>query len=315
MDNGQPKTNLNWTNVGVGFSFIVVNALLSQILHLGVGASLLTAAVRCVIQLSIMALVLQSVFDASTPVAVAGISALLMVLGTFETVANKAKRRHQHMIPTIFIAMSCSSIPVSILGSRFGMGYEPFWQPAQFIPTLGMLCGNTISSMTVSITSVLKELEENREKIEMQLAFGASRFEAAKPLITDALRLALLPTINQMSVIGLISIPGMMTGAILGGASVEQAAKLQMVIMFMISSSAALSSMIATVLALNIVIDNEHRIRPDRIYSNKFIIWRAVDSAASAVYATGKHAVQKVFHRGDTSNGETRNSIAQPLLG
>lgn len=56
---------------------------------------------------------------------------------------------------------------------------------------------------------------------------GASRFEACKPVARDALKLALLPTVNQMSVIGLISIPGLMTGAVLGGSSVDQAGKLQ----------------------------------------------------------------------------------------
>ena len=66
-----------------------------------------------------------------------------------------------------------------------------------------------------------------------------------------------------------------MTGAILGGSSVEQAAKLQMVIMFMISSSTALASIITTVLALGMVVDTEHRVRSDRIDAREHAIWRA----------------------------------------
>ena len=62
------------------------------------------------------------------------------------------------------------------------------------------------------------------------------------------------------SVVGIISIPGMMTGAIIGGSSVEQAAKLQTVIMFMISACAALASIATTILALFVVIDSQHRI-------------------------------------------------------
>jgi ABC-type iron transport system FetAB permease component len=89
----------------------------------------------------------------------------------------------------------------------------------------------------------MRSLTEERDKIEVYIAFGATasfkspfseltsgqRTEACLPIAREALRLALLPTINQMSVIGLISIPGMMSGAILGGESVEQAARLQMV--------------------------------------------------------------------------------------
>lgn len=129
---------------------------------------------------------------------------------------------------------------------------------------------------------------DNRDKVETYLAFGATRMEACKPIAVDALRLALTPVINQMrsacvrsswiftsfliahnvtSVLGIIAIPGMMTGAILGGSSVSQAAKLQMIIMFCISASTALAAMFTTVCAISVVVDEEHRVRPDRIYS------------------------------------------------
>ena len=77
--------------------------------------------------------------------------------------------------------------------------------------------------------------------------------------------------------IGLISIPGMMTGALLGGSSVEQAAKLQMVIMFMISASTALASIVATTMTLAVVVDGDHRIRSDKIDVRKHAVWRAKD--------------------------------------
>jgi hypothetical protein len=175
-----------------------------------------------------------------------------------------------------------------------------------------MLCGSTISGIVVAVSHVLKELEqvfysieimipdsltlnsENGDKVEMYLSFGASRMEACRPIAQEALRLALTPTINQMrwhsifyrekqtkkgnaidSVIGIISIPGMMTGAILGGSSVEQAAKLQMVIMFMISASTTLAAIVTTVIALAVVVDGEDRVRRERIDGREHLIWRA----------------------------------------
>jgi len=142
----------------------------------------------------------------------------------------------------------------------------------------------------------------------MYLAFGATRFEACRPIATEALRLALLPTINQMSVIGLISIPGMMTGAILGGSSVEQAARLQMVIMFMISASTALASMISTVLALLMAVDGEHRIRDDRIESSKHLIWRVRDRVLVGILEWFKHSWQSM-------KGRHSEQEHEPLLG
>jgi len=82
------------------------------------------------------------------------------------------------------------------------MSIVPFWTPEQFIPVVGMLSGNSISAIVVSIDYVLKEFVENRDKIEVYLTFGASRLEACRPIAKQALRLALTPMISQMSVIG-----------------------------------------------------------------------------------------------------------------
>jgi ABC-type iron transport system FetAB permease component len=66
------------------------------------------------------------------------------------------------------------------------------------VPVVGMLCGSTISGIVLSLNYVLKELHDNRDKIETYLAFGASRFEACRPIARDALRTALTPNVNQM---------------------------------------------------------------------------------------------------------------------
>ncbi|TCD61060.1 hypothetical protein EIP91_009117 [Steccherinum ochraceum] len=307
MDVGQPdSTHLTFNNIGLAFSFILFDALISTSLGLGVGSSLVTASVRCVVQLSLVALILQKVFEANNPWAVAGIACLLNILGTIETVITRSKRRYNQMFISVFFGMILSTIPVSIIGIRYAMAVEPFWKPEQYIPVVGMLCGNTISSIVVSVSYVLKELYENKDKVETYLAFGATRFEACKPIAQEALRYALTPTINTMSflqprflrsfavevfyvfldafaspsslaVIGIISIPGMMTGAILGGSSVQQAARLQIVIMFMIAASTALSSIVITVLTLAVVVDGDQRIRTDRIDCRPHAVWRARD--------------------------------------
>lgn len=76
MDGGEPteRTHLTWANVGLGFTFVVFDAAISQGFGLGVGLPLVTAAIRCIIQLAIMALVLQKIFDAENPWGVAGLA-------------------------------------------------------------------------------------------------------------------------------------------------------------------------------------------------------------------------------------------------
>ncbi|KAF7981299.1 hypothetical protein HWV62_34221 [Athelia sp. TMB] len=339
-DPGSDKdVTLTYANVGLAFSFICFDALVSFFFGLGVGSSLVTAAVRCVLQLAVVATLLQKVFEADNPFAVAGIAALLNLMGTFETVVNKSKRRYHRMFPSVLIGMLGSTIPVSIIGTRFAMSVQPFWTPTRYskpphprshakltirtraVPIVGMLCGSTISGIVVSVTYVLKELHDNRDKVEMYLAFGASRFEACKPIATEALRLALTPTINQMSVLGIIAIPGMMTGALLGGASVDQAAKLQMVIMFMISASTTLASIVTTVLALAVVVDGEHRVRSDRVDVRPHAVYRARAWAAGRVLAGAKWVVApatRAWGRWRKKDGEAEvdgEGVGDRLLG
>lgn len=105
----------------------------------------------------------------------------------------------------------------------------------------------------------------------------------------------------------------MMTGAILGGSSVEQAARLQMVIMFMISSCTALASIVTTVLALGVVVDMDHRVRSDRIDNRQHAVWRGRDWVVERVIEQAKNAGKKmkgVFQKSQLPVGEN-----EPLLG
>lgn len=94
----------------------------------------------------------------------------------------------------------------------------------------------------------------------------------------------------------MIAIPGTMTGSILGGASVTQAARLQMILSFMISSVAVLSSIVATGFAFLIVVDQEHRIRMDRIDSSKLIVWRYRDQLFEKLGKLGSRTLSKIRH-------------------
>lgn len=277
------KTDLTWDSIAIAFSFIAFDALISYFFRLEIGGSLVVASIRCVVQLGLVGLILQSVFETKNIWFVAGIACLLNLIGAFEVVVNRSPRRYSHMFPAILVAMTVSTIPISILATTFIMSVKPFWKPDEYIPIVGMLAGATISSIVIAVNAITRELQENRDKVETYLAFGGSRLEVIVPIARQALQLALTPPINQMSVLGIIAIPGMMTGAILGGSSVQQAAKLQIVIMFCISASTALASIIAAASCLTIVVDRQHRIRTDRLDTRKHVVWRACDSFVQSI--------------------------------
>ena len=188
-----------------------------------------------------------------------------------------------------------------------------------------MLCGATISGIVVAVSYILKEFQENKDKIEIYLAFGATRIEACRPLAVQALKLALTPPINNMrfvlsssfeilssylsSVLGIIAIPGMMTGAILGGSSVQQAAKLQMIIMFMITASTTLASVFITFTAIFVLVDREYRVRLDRIETNgKY--WFNVQQWNLKKFVKWFNDFRRRSNRHDESNSEREPLIA-----
>ncbi|KAJ1553246.1 hypothetical protein HK096_008651, partial [Nowakowskiella sp. JEL0078] len=158
--------------------------------------------------------------------------------------------------------MFVSVVTVSFVGNAFALRAEPWYLPRTFIPSYGMLLVNTIA---VGTTHFMKQLRENKDIYEMYLSFGASRWEAARPLIKDSLRIALLPILNTMSIVGLISIPGMMTGQILGGAPIGEAVRYQQIILFLITASATLSALISVIACFLVCFDQESRLRLERI--------------------------------------------------
>jgi len=155
------------------------------------------------------------------------------------------------------------------------MGVDPLNSPKEFIPALGMLLGNTMTAIALGLDQCLSQLSEHKEKIELYLSMGATRWEACRPVAVEAMRRAMMPTINQMSIIGLISIPGMMTGQLIAGASVMNAARSQQIIMFLISGAAAFGTLSSVLICLRVCFDSSDRLRPERIIKTTSIFPKA----------------------------------------
>src|SRR5699024_5738542 len=106
-----------------------------------------------------------------------------------------------------------------------------------------------------------------RGRIEGDLALGATRWEAAHALINDSVRTGMIPTINSMMVMGIVSLPGMMTGQLLAGAAPTSAIRYQIVIMFMIAAATALATLGVVLLAFRVLFSARHQLRGDRLHT------------------------------------------------
>ncbi|KAI9246324.1 UPF0014 family [Helicostylum pulchrum] len=263
--------DLSWVNVAIAASFLIVNGIISKGLGLKLERSLLTSSIRCIVQLTIMGQVLGSVFKAKNPVLVMLMTFTLIFLSSCETVYNKSEWSLGGMFPSVFLSTAFSTLLIGVLGTRFAMNEHHFWRPELFIPTVGLLLGITAGGMAVGISSCLTKVGEQSDQIETYLSFGASRWEAGKAVAIEAIRVAMLPTINQMSVIGLITIPGAMSGQILGGGSIMTAVRYQQIITFMVSATTSLGVLSVVYVSTNIFILVRHNMLMD-LYSIVFII-------------------------------------------
>ncbi|MBW4506966.1 MAG: ABC transporter permease [Scytonematopsis contorta HA4267-MV1] len=104
-----------------------------------------------------------------------------------------------------------------------------------------------------------------RHQIETLLSLGATRWEAAHKPLRDALQTGMLPTINSMMVLGLVSLPGMMTGQIIAGANPIDAVRYQIVIYFMLAAGTALSTLFVVLLAFNAMFCSSHQLHLERL--------------------------------------------------
>jgi putative ABC transport system permease protein len=164
-----------------------------------------------------------------------------------------------------FFALLVASLLTLAVATRVVLGVEPWWEPRYLIPLLGMILGNALTGVSLGLDRCLTELQEGKSRVEALLAYGATRWEAARPVAVLSLRAGLIPILNTMSVVGLVTIPGMMTGQLLGGTNPALAARYQILIMFLIAAATALGAGIAIVLGLNRCFDREARLRDERI--------------------------------------------------
>jgi len=163
------------------------------------------------------------------------------------------------------VSIGLSAWLVAAIGLIAVIRIHPWYAPQYAIPILGMILGNTLTGVSLAIERMTEALTARRDRVEMALALGATRWEAARSPAREAVRAGMIPTLNQMTVVGVVSLPGMMTGQVLAGQSPLQAVRYQIVIMFLIAASSALGTVGAVILTYSRLFSAEHRFLAARL--------------------------------------------------
>lgn len=243
---------------------LLVNVGLSYALKLQLGVRLVIAATRMVVQLLIIGQVLGWIFSLDNPFIVVALAMVMAALAGVAAVGRTSRRFVGIYRDSLVSVMGASFLVTGIAMSGI-LDVSPWYEPRYLVPLLGMVLGNALNGITLATDRFMEGLATRRASIEALLSLGATRWEAALDEIQGALRVGLIPTLNSMAVMGLVSLPGMMTGQILAGTAPSEAVRYQIVIMFMIASTTALGVVAMVFLSFRTLFDRGHRLRIDRL--------------------------------------------------
>jgi len=257
---------LNYWELAGASIFVLIDAGLSIAFGLGMHRSFLFAAVRMVVQLALVGLVLTTLFSTVSPLRT-GLAAFGMVVFAGHEAAQRQGRRlagwWAYGLGTG--SMMIASAMVTLFALVTVLRPNPWYDPRYAIPLLGMILGNCMTGVGLGLDTLTTSLVNRRAGVEAQLMLGASRQVAAAPVMREALRSALMPVINSMAATGVVSLPGMMTGQILGGVPPAEAVKYQILVMFLIAGGTGLGAVTAVLGGLYRLTDARHRLRLDRL--------------------------------------------------
>jgi putative ABC transport system permease protein len=246
-------------------ALIGINLILSIRLQLRLEKQLWIGSVRMTVQLLLIGYILNWIFTLQSAWLVLGVT-LLMTLLAGQSAVSRTKRRYPGMFWNSVVSIFASSaLMIGVIVTSI-IRVEPWYSPQYVIPMLGMILGNALTGISLALDRLTEDLTVRREQIESLLALGATRWEAAQQSIQEAVRTGMIPTINQMMVMGTVSLPGMMTGQIIAGANPTDAVRYQIVLIFAIAAGTGLAIMGIVLLGFRALFNAEHQLRLDRLH-------------------------------------------------
>ncbi|WP_181350105.1 iron export ABC transporter permease subunit FetB [Thalassobacillus sp. CUG 92003] len=221
--------------------FVFVPLTLSYLYQLGMSKSIMWSSLRGTVQLFAIGYILTWLFDLPPVVGIPVMVSVMIVIATFH--ARNKGRELPHVFTVILIGLIVIEGIVLSLWIIFDMVE---FKPSEVIPMSGMVIGNSMVAMGLALERMKSEFAENTGKLQAALSLGARPKQASHLIIRKTLNASLIPNIDKLKIIGLVQLPGMMTGLILGGVAPVMAIKYQLVISLSIFSAVSLSAMFVT---------------------------------------------------------------------
>ena len=233
-------TDLPW---GLGMMAIAIG--LSRWQKLGLELSLAIATGRTVLQLMVVGYVLAVVFALDNPIPVLGILLVMLTIATI-TARNRISKKIPKLIPVVFGSIFFSTALTLLYTNLLIVQPDTWYEPQYLIPLGGIVLGNSMNGAAIAGERLVSTISSSSLEIETHLSLGAMPQQAVAGYRKDAIRAGLIPTLNSMMVVGIVTLPGIITGQLLSGIDPLNAASYQILIMFMLAFTNLITTLLVT---------------------------------------------------------------------
>ncbi len=239
--------------------FVLIAGISSLVFRLGLEKDLAWGTVRTFAQLFLVGYVLQFIFDIKNPYLILLYYAW-MIFWAAQTIRGRVKEKQVRIFAPTFISMVISYMIVAITVTAGIVQIRPWYTPQYFIPLGGMIIGNSMNAISIALDRMFSDLRNRRDEIELAFCLGATYQEATSDILRDVIKAGMIPSINALMTVGLVSLPGMMTGQILAGQEPQSAIKYQIVVMLMLVASTAIGCTIIVQVVRRLCFTKAHQI-------------------------------------------------------
>jgi putative ABC transport system permease protein len=251
---------VGWLQVGYAAGFVLLALIASRFLSLGVEGGIIIGGVRAFAQLVLLGFVLDIVFEVQNPWVTTLVFLAMIVAGAANAYLIDTPRKASTF--WLFTAiLTAVFVVVTLPIGKWILAAKPWYQPQYIIPFGGMLIGNSVTAGLLVQRNLGKLLHDNLAIVETKLALGASAREAARPALVEAVRTGMVPTITALAMVGLVHIPGIFGGQVLAGLPAIEAAKYQIVVMYMLAAGATLTAIGVAFARIRSFFTSHHQVR------------------------------------------------------
>jgi putative ABC transport system permease protein len=247
---------VGWAGLAASLALVAVAVAISAWRGLGLERTMAWAAARALVQLMAVGLALGLVIEPGQPIAYS----VLWLVAMVAFAADVARRRAPE-VPGVFplAALAFAAAGAVTLGVVFGLGILPL-EGRTLVPVGGLMIGNAMNATVLAGRRIVEGMRDGRDEVEARLALGMPATRAARPQLRGALRTALIPQIETTKAVGIVFLPGAMTGLILAGVDPVAAVKVQAVIMYLVLASTAVTTAVVAAGLTRRLFTPDHRL-------------------------------------------------------